>query len=125
MRGRCRNAFRLSRLAGAATEQGPSDRRRGASRVAGGVVAMVAARSSGGGPVLCFRVVAVGVRESGGGCAGEVGVAGPVAGGFASPEGGGVVVVAEEFGEDRGGDGDRERKERARSGGAWGDPELA
>jgi hypothetical protein len=38
---------------------------------------------------------------------------------------GGVVVVAEEFGEDRGGDGDCEREERAGAGGARGDPELA
>jgi hypothetical protein len=32
---------------------------------------------------------------------------------------------SEKFGEDRGGDGDCEREERARPGGAWGDPELA
>ena len=65
------------------------------------------------------------VRPLGGGCAGEAGVAGPVACGGASPVVGGVVVVAEELGEDRRGDGDREREQRARSGCAGGDPELA
>ncbi len=54
-----------------------------------------------------------------------MGVAGPVAGGFASPVVGGVVVVAEELGEDRGGDSHGEREERARSGDSWADPELA
>jgi hypothetical protein len=38
---------------------------------------------------------------------------------------GGVVVVAEEFGEDRGGDCDGEGDERAGSGCAWADPEFA
>jgi hypothetical protein len=81
---------------------------------------MVAARSPGG-----VRWPAVGRGGSGGGCAGEAGVAGPVSCGGASPVVGGVVVVAEEFGEDRGGDCDREGEERAGSGCAWRDPEFA
>jgi hypothetical protein len=57
--------------------------------------------------------------------AGEAGVTGPVSCGGAAPVVGGVVVVAEEFGEDRGGDCDGERDERAGSGCLWADPEFA